>query len=215
MQSLHGFVSRHHSPGCHTADGRSQNYNTDLHLGTFPSPIQSFALGDGHPTRVDTWVRSFPFPTRRSGQTLVNPDGVQVWRQDLPVTSNGSRCPWAREGVWAWDEEKKAPVVLKEGHFARRPDGTQVDFYEDCYWPFVKRWEAVAKGMRHVEPIPNEVSEASPGVDAAANLPSSARRGPSSLGRTTSSSRRTGTTCTPCFAKSLAILPSMCKGCRG
>lgn len=88
----------------------------------------------------------------------MNPDGLQVWRRDLAATSSGSRCPWAREGVWAWDEEKKVAVVLKEGHFARY-DGRKVDFYEDCYWPFVKRWERVVKGMRHVEPIPNEVSQ--------------------------------------------------------
>lgn len=154
------------------------NYNTDLHLGEFPSPLQSFALGDGHAVKVPIYVRSFPFPTRRSGSKLVNEECVQVWKtragdEGSPASkSNKSRCIWAKEGVWAWDNEKNKPVVLKDGYFSKHPEGRKVDFYQDFYWPFVKRWEedmliwtpkkAIAgpsearRKMIHVEGLPNE-----------------------------------------------------------
>ncbi len=138
-----------------------QNYNTDLHLGDFPSALQSFALGDGHAMHIRHYTRSWPHPTRNSRAELVNPKQVSVWK---------TGCPWAREGVWAWDRDAKTPVVLREGYFAKKASGENIDFYKDCYWPFVKRWETMIKNktsslsgdglgkMAMVEGVPNEVS---------------------------------------------------------
>jgi hypothetical protein len=83
-----------------------------------------------------------------------------------------NRCIWAREGVWAWDREAQKPVVLREGYFTRTASGAPVNFYNDFYWPFVKRWEETvnratasmsADGHSKivmVEGVPNEVSSA-------------------------------------------------------
>lgn len=135
-----------------------QNYNTDLHLGPFPTPLQSFSSGAGHPTRVSNWVRTFPWPTRRSGSTLLNPSGVSVWRADGPTKGE---CPWEREGVWRWSAQKGRAVPLQSDYFAKDRDGNKVDFYRDHFYPFVKRWnEVVGKRQpgkgRWVEAVPNE-----------------------------------------------------------
>lgn len=65
--------------------------------------------------------------------------------------------------------EAKKPVVLKEGYFTRKPSGESVDFYNDFYWPFVKRWEEMVNKATAamspdgtskivmVEGVPNEV----------------------------------------------------------
>lgn len=138
-----------------------QNYNTDLHLGDFPSPLQSFALGDGHAMSIPHYTRSWPHPTRISRNVVVNTKEVSVWKDG---------CPWAREGVWAWDRDAKKPVILREGYFTKKTSGEDIDFYNDFYWPFVKRWETMVNKktaavcgdgrakMVMVEGVPNEVS---------------------------------------------------------
>lgn len=67
--------------------------------------------------------------------------------------------------MWRWSEQKGKAVALQEDYFKK---GGMKGFYEDHYWPFVKRWEAVvasaSKGkaagtkalMRMVEAVPNE-----------------------------------------------------------
>lgn len=133
------------------------NYQTELHLGAAPSPLQSFAAGDGHATPdVAVYTRSWPVPTRRTG-SMVLPleESARAWL-------DGVQCAWEREAVWMWDREQRRAVVLKEGYFSRAAEGRRVDFYADFYWPFVRRWEgmvqSLARGkMMHVEGVPNEV----------------------------------------------------------
>ncbi|WVR08558.1 hypothetical protein IAU60_005613 [Kwoniella sp. DSM 27419] len=134
------------------------NYNTDLHLGQFPSPLQSFSMGAGHPTpKVPVYTRSFPFPTRATSTVTGNPEGASAW--------GTKSCPWEKEGVWRWSDAKKQAVALQEDYFTKNRRGEKVDFYQDFYYPFVKKWEQViatrskgkeAKMMRMVEAIPNE-----------------------------------------------------------
>ncbi|KAI0293137.1 glycoside hydrolase family 5 protein [Multifurca ochricompacta] len=147
LPSLHGF-----------------DYNTDLHLGDVPSAFQSFLLGTGHPTNVDHWTRSFPMPTRRTGKTLLNPQGRKAWREDGPT---GGQDLWEMHGVWEWDDTKNIGKVLRESYFVNDPTtGRKIDWYTDFYYPFLKRWtervrNAVSNGHGHeklsfAEPIPNE-----------------------------------------------------------
>jgi hypothetical protein len=98
----------------------------------------------------------------------------------VEAKAKGGECAWAREGVWAWDNEQGKPVVLKEGYFSRFPSShtpragstggreaevkrDEVDFYKDFYWPFVRRWEGMVQRtagegkMLHVEAVPNQV----------------------------------------------------------
>ncbi|KAJ9098743.1 hypothetical protein QFC21_004391 [Naganishia friedmannii] len=156
MQTLHKF-----------------EYNTDLHLGPAPSPVQGFALGAGHPTEVAVYTRSWPVPTRWTRNVVLNRERECAWlpgpmgeegaaqRGERGGPVKGGECAWAREGVWAWDTEQGKPVVLKEGYFSRfassRPrqsagegnrrgvERDQVDFYKDFYWPFVRRWEDLVR----------------------------------------------------------------------
>ncbi len=119
--------------------------------------------------QIPQYVRSWPQPTKVGGMQLVNPEGVNVWNDRVNLSS-GDVCIWAREGVWAWDRDAEKAVVLKEGYFGKHPQGGKVDFYQDFYWPFVKRWEEMADDltgklsrdgrpkMAMVEGVPNEVS---------------------------------------------------------
>ncbi|KAI0073547.1 glycoside hydrolase [Panus rudis PR-1116 ss-1] len=132
------------------------DYNTDLHLGPIPSPLQSFMLGAGHPTEVQYYSRSFPMPTRHTHHVLLNPEGRTVWK-------NGQKCIWEQHGVWGWDERTHKGVVLRESYFKKNPiTGKPVDWYTDFYYPFLNKWAATVQNiagqdkMVFVEPIPNE-----------------------------------------------------------
>ncbi|EIW69938.1 hypothetical protein TREMEDRAFT_38611 [Tremella mesenterica DSM 1558] len=135
------------------------NYNTDLHLGQFPSPLESFSLGAGHPTQITIWRRSFPWPTIPGGTIIANPDGISTWRTDGP--SKG-QCPWETEGVWRWSEEKKRGMSMQGDYFSKDRNGRKVEWHRDFYFPFVKRFDEVMAGRgpkkaRMVEALPNEL----------------------------------------------------------
>lgn len=139
--------------GCLAYSG-PQNYNTDLHLGQFPNPLQSFSMGAGHATpKVAYYIRSFPWPTRVSHTVTTNPSSACVW--------SDRQCPWEREGVWRWSDAKNQGMAMQEDYFAKDRKGRKIEFYKDFYFPFVERWEEVisrrAKGKaRMAEAIPNE-----------------------------------------------------------
>lgn len=142
-----------------------QNYDTDLHLGDYPSPLQSFALGAGHAQEVPHYERSWPFPSKITGFKTLNTQGITVWetQEGVAEKKKEQNCLWAQHGVWGYDDHTNKPVVLKEGYFTKDGQGKDVNFYDDFYWPFVKRWEELisqgtgGKGMVHVEGVPNEV----------------------------------------------------------
>ncbi|PFH50868.1 glycoside hydrolase family 5 protein [Amanita thiersii Skay4041] len=143
LQSLHGY-----------------DYKVDLHLSHIPSAFQSFQLGAGHPTLVPTWTRSFPMPTSRTSQTLLNTEGRKSWRTDGPT---GGECLWEMHGVWGWDIKKKEAVVLRENYFVKHPlTNKKIDWYTDFYFPFLKQWAARVRERSSpgkiifVEAIPNE-----------------------------------------------------------
>lgn len=136
------------------------DYNTDLHISVMPSALQSFLLGAGHPTLVPFYSRSFPVPTRKTSEVMVNPDGHRVWRLDGPT---GGRCIWEIHNVWQWDRVKNQGVVLREHYFVRHPDTKKkVDWYTDFYFPFLRRWTerirsvCTEEKIVFVEAIPNE-----------------------------------------------------------
>lgn len=128
------------------------DYNTDLHLGDIrayslivihrlgplltnwtwgsASAFQSFLLGAGHPTNVNRWTRSFPMPTKHTGQTLLNPQGRKAWRQDGPT---GGLDLWEIHGVWEWDSTKNSGVILRESYFVNDPaTGRKVPCFSLC-----------------------------------------------------------------------------------
>ncbi|KAJ7614127.1 glycoside hydrolase [Roridomyces roridus] len=141
------------------------DYNTDLHLAYIPSPFQSFQLGAGHPTMVSHWTRSFPMPTRKTGEAILNVKRRKAWREDGPTFGE---CVWAMHGVWGWDRNKDAAVVLRENYFVKHPlTGDKVDWYTDFYYPFLHKWVDRVRSVSppeklvFVEAIPNEFCPAS------------------------------------------------------
>lgn len=148
------------------------NYNTDLHIGFHPSLLQALALGSGFAQNVSYYVKSWPFPTRKTHTTLVDPKGYSAWlpkddkihiRVDHPRGMGG--CIWRSHGVWDWDEKKQCAVVLQQDYFDRdhRPgrEEHRLEWYRDCYAPFVLKFsERVSRRFTHhlsfVEPLPNQ-----------------------------------------------------------
>lgn len=152
-------------------DFHAWDYNTQLHIGFYPSLKQSLALGSGYAQTVPYYVKSWPFPTRLSHRSLIDPKGRSAWLSlvnNQPVIDQPrgmGACVWRKHGVWDWDEQKQSPVVLQQDYFDHdhRPgrEGHQIDWYSDCYAPFILRFsERVSKRcsnhLSFVEPLPNQ-----------------------------------------------------------
>ncbi|KAI9101783.1 glycoside hydrolase superfamily [Phlyctochytrium arcticum] len=125
----------------------------DLHLGETPSALQSMALGAGISLDVDVWVKSWPWPTRKSHSRKANAGRISAW---LP----GHDCIWKEHGVWGLDEAGK-PKALISDYFTKNRDGSCVDFGQDCYLPFIRRYTTAIHAVKpdyfiFFEPIPNE-----------------------------------------------------------
>ncbi|GKT85752.1 LOW QUALITY PROTEIN: glycoside hydrolase family 5 protein [Colletotrichum tofieldiae] len=98
------------------------NYDTDLHIGYYPSLTQALALASGYAQEVNYYVKSWPFPTRVSHRTRVDPEGRSAWlsaKSDASKPQNYGlgKCVWRAHGVWDWDEAKKSPKVLQKDYF--------------------------------------------------------------------------------------------------
>ena len=143
-------------------------YETDLHIGHFPSALQGMALGEGYAQDIPFYVKSWPVPSRRSHYAHVKPTR-SAWAPRAGAAFLSTRatdgCVWREHGVWTWDEQKKKPVVLQADYFHVDPRPGQrrrrIEWYRDFYEPFVQRFaERVAAAKRGalllVEPIPNE-----------------------------------------------------------
>ena len=105
----------------------SWDYTTDLAIGHFPTALQGFALGSGHPVLVDNFAEKFPYPvTAKVGQTKMrSPGGVSVWLQ-----GEGKGCIWEEHGVWKWKSRTNEPVMLRCDYFTRHPEtGVDVEWY--------------------------------------------------------------------------------------
>jgi hypothetical protein len=120
-------------------------------VGPCPSPFQAMALGAGHTQAVETWVAG-PTGFRRSGTQALNRERARAW---LP----GCDCVWRRHGVWDVDGDGE-PRLLRPGHFSRRGDRA-IDFSQDYYLPFARRFAAAIRAVHpeaaiFVESAPQE-----------------------------------------------------------
>jgi glycosyl hydrolase family 5 len=150
------------------------NYDTDLHIGHYPTLLQSLALASGYSQDVDYYVKSWPFPTRVSHRSRVDPKGRSAWLSAGHDANHGmGKCVWRAHGVWDWDEATKTPQVLQDDYFEtdHRPGraGVKLEWYRDCYAPFLKRFsDRVSRRSSStwcfVEPIPNEFMPRWPGA---------------------------------------------------
>ncbi|KAI5480839.1 glycoside hydrolase family 5 protein [Pseudohyphozyma bogoriensis] len=136
----------------------SWDFKTDLAIGFFPSAAQGWALGTGHPVLIDHYVPSFPVTAKSHQVLLTPPNGRTAWKA-------GVKCIWEDHGVWAWDPKRGRfgePVVLKMEYFTKHPEtGKEVEWYQDFYWPFCKKFGERIVSVNptwrtFVGPIPNE-----------------------------------------------------------
>ncbi|KAI0123447.1 glycoside hydrolase superfamily [Xylariales sp. AK1849] len=166
----------------------SWNYDTDLHIGHYPSFAQALALGSGYAQTVPYYVKSWPFPTRVSHQSLIDPKGRSAWfdEESVAVTDQPrglGKCIWRAHGVWDWDQVKQTAVVLRDDYFDydHRPEhqGRRIEWYRDCYAPFLQRFSQrvsrnLQKHFSFVGPLPNEFMP--PWPSGSENTPEAAYR---------------------------------------
>ncbi|KAI8885544.1 glycoside hydrolase family 5 protein [Backusella circina FSU 941] len=128
---------------------------SNLIFGDAPKPLQSFALGDGMDQTVGVHVKSWPFPTKKSHDRIINPDHLSAW-------SDKEGCVWRQHGVWKLDDNNANPVLADPAYFSKHPvSGKKVSFYRDCYMPLVNRYNKAIQSVKPewyclVEPLANE-----------------------------------------------------------
>ncbi|KAJ3312881.1 hypothetical protein HDU76_002777 [Blyttiomyces sp. JEL0837] len=114
-----------------------------LKAGQVPTPFQAMMLGAGLPCEVERWELLWRGPVK-SGTVKLDPKGETVWLQENGRP--GGDCLWAKHGVW----DIKTKSLLIANYFSRHPiTGEKVDFLDDFYAPFVRRF---ASALRSVHP---------------------------------------------------------------
>ncbi|CAO3622527.1 unnamed protein product [Cunninghamella blakesleeana] len=127
----------------------------NLIFGDAPTPLQCFALGDGIPQKVGVYVKSWPFPTKKSHSRIINESKTSAWLDK-------KSCVWKQHGVW--DIKNGKPTLLVSDYFSKDPKtGKKVDFYQDFYVPFVNKYASAIQQVKKswycfVEPMANEKS---------------------------------------------------------
>ncbi len=109
--------------------------------GPMPTPFQGMLLGSGYPQEVAVWDHGVE-GYHQVGTTLMNPDGVPVWRQ-------GFRDVWRENGVW------EGGRLLQPHYFAHA-----ADFTDGYMAPFVARFR---EAIREVDPEALIFVEGAPG----------------------------------------------------
>jgi len=111
--------------------------------------LQSMAIPAGYPASVP--VVGLPdLEPVVIGETLLNPAGVNAWRDDR-------LDPWRRAGVWDVGDDGQ-PRLLRPDHFAH------LDVWSDGLRPFIRAFAAM---LREVDPAWLIFVEGEPGAEAA------------------------------------------------
>ncbi len=142
--------------------GHADLNKAGLSFGLLPTPFQGMLLGDGFSQDVPIWELK-TISIKQTGTHRVNPDGRRAWLE-------GHECIWRKNGVWDVDTDGN-PRLLQADHFAQ-VDGRPVDFLQDYFLPFAKRY---ATAMREIHPeamifLETESSKAPPRWDGPGNV---------------------------------------------
>ncbi len=109
-----------------------------LRNGPSPTIWEGMLLASGYPQRIKLARQGIPYLFPR--HVLANPEGRSLWQP-------GYTSVWQANGVWDTDNGAKAHI-LRNDHFAMA-NGRPVDFAQDCFHPFVRRY---ASGIREILP---------------------------------------------------------------
>jgi len=101
-----------------------------MQSGLSPTPYQSMLLGAGYSLEVDVLERRLT-GIKRIGTQRVNPAGLRAWL-------DGYDCIWQQHGVWDVDAGG-GPVLLQPEYFSKIGERS-VDFIEDYFLPFARRF---------------------------------------------------------------------------
>jgi hypothetical protein len=123
----------------------------EVKVGPQPSPYQSMLLGSGFSQAVEVWEAG-PTGFRRKESCLLNGARARAW---LP----GKECVWRENGVWNLDKDGN-PCLLQPDYFSAR-NGRPVDFSQDYYLPFARRF---TEAIRTVDPKAMLFVESAPGT---------------------------------------------------
>ncbi|KAF9958877.1 hypothetical protein BGZ72_010771 [Mortierella alpina] len=129
------------------------DFNSNLFFGDSPSALESFALGDGMALPIGVWVKSWPFPTRKSGVRIVNEQKNCAWLE--------GECLWKQHGVWSVNPKTGQPQLDKPDYFTKDPATGQKYDFTRFYLDFVNRYSKAIQSeipstFIFVGPIPNE-----------------------------------------------------------
>jgi hypothetical protein len=120
-----------------------------LLLGPSPSPFQAMLLAAGYPQEIAVYELGFE-GMQQTGTQIVNPDGVRLWKP-------GYECVFKQNGVWT--DDGGTPRLLRPHHFARKPDGGEINPMLDYQKPFMIRF---INEIRAVDPRAMLFLEGSP-----------------------------------------------------
>lgn len=115
------------------------SYKWELQLGPCCTPFQSMHLGHGVSATVPVYDHG-PLGFKNLGARVINPDGVRVWKE-------GYDDIWEANGVMGYEDGK--PKLLRPQHFYATDDGRKINFYQDYFVPFGKRF---IKAIHEVQP---------------------------------------------------------------
>lgn len=104
-------------------------------------------------------MKSWPWPTKKNGTKFVNRELVSAWLPDRECIWYLLIYKWKKHGVWGLVDGK--PSLLKPDYFSKSANGKKIEFYSDCYVPFLRDFaQAIEKEddskIFFFEPIPNE-----------------------------------------------------------
>lgn len=116
-----------------------QGFDDRLRVDVQPTPLQSFALGDGIPQEVGVWGMSSG-GARLRGHRTINEKGLRAWKE-------GQACIWRDHGVWGVGDGGD-PELLAPDYFCRH-DGHDVSFERDYLAPFIRRY---AQALHTIDP---------------------------------------------------------------
>jgi hypothetical protein len=101
------------------------------------TPFDAMLTAAGFPRKIPyRAIKGFGIKEIR--RDILNPEGISCWLE-------GFEDVWRREEVWCVDEADE-PVILRNDHFILR-DGRRVDFIDDHFAPFVRRYAEAIRGV--------------------------------------------------------------------